>query len=60
MSKDRIQRASRLVNTWRFGESCILREHESFALLPTHLAICTSSIWLMLSPGRYCQNGVEF
>ena len=49
--KDRIQSASRLVNTWRFWESGELgggMEAPFYALSP-YLVLCISSIWLFLS-----------
>ena len=47
--KDQVQRASGLVNTWRFGESGALRESMDDLHLSPYLAPRTSSIWLFLS-----------
>lgn len=47
--KDRVQSASRFVNTWRFGERYTQRGHRSSMSLPTYLALGISSIWLLLS-----------
>lgn len=47
--KDKVQSASRFVNTWRFGERYTQRGHRSSMSLPTYLALGISSIWLLLS-----------
>lgn len=48
--KERVQRASGLVNTWRCWKNTRWRGHGSSIPLPTYLALWSSSIWLLLSP----------